>query len=106
MSILVKHFVKKSLAIEKLNSSTLSQVEKEKLTSVLVLIYHQKLLNRLLDYLEEEDKQNFLQLLAAEKSLETVEFLHQKIERLEDIVEVALIEIEQELLIELAELER
>lgn len=106
MSLLVKHFVKNSKTLEKLQSSALAEQEKMKLAEIIVLIYHQKLLNRFLDNLEEEDRRMFLELLAGEKSLETVEFLHWKIEKIENLVEFALLEVEQELIADIEILER
>lgn len=106
MSLLVKYFVKNSKPLQKLQVSSLSQREKTRLVEIIILIYHQKLLNRFLDNLEEADKRLFLELLASQKSLETVEFLHSKIERIENLVELAILEVEQELIEDLEQLER
>lgn len=97
MSILVRHFVKKPkiyLEIEKLD---LDVAEKNNLTETVTLLYHQNLLNKLLEYLEETDKKIFLELLIVGGESNYLEFLRQKIHNLETIVEYAVSEIEDKL---------
>lgn len=106
MSIIVKHFVKKSKTLESLQKSKLEETEKAKLAEIIVLIYHQKLLNRFLDNLNEDDKRILLEMLSQERSAESVDFLHEKIEKIESVVELALLETEDELALDLEELER
>lgn len=105
MSILVKHFIKEPkiyLEIEKLG---LTSEEKFSLTQSVTLLYHQKLLNKLLEYLEEEDKKIFLELLIVGGEENYLEFLHQKIMNLEEIVKNAVEEIEKHLLKDFRSLE-
>ena len=104
MSILVRHFIKEPkifLEIEKLD---VEKHEKSKLIEMVTLLYHQKLLNKVLEYLEEKDKQVFLELLLVGTGENYLEFLHQKIANLEEVVEEAIIVIEQQIMEDLKEL--
>lgn len=97
MSRLVKNLVKNPKVLVEIQSLELSKKEKEKLTELASLLYHQKLLNRVLDYLEEEDKKIFLEMLVSENDDKYLLFLHERIENLENIVEVAVLEIEEQI---------
>ena len=80
MSVLVEHFVKEPKIFIEIEKFNLGKEESERLTQLVTLLYHQKLLNRFLDYLEEEDKKVFLELVVAGTNENYLEFLHQKIE--------------------------
>ncbi len=103
MSRLVKHFVKNPKVLVKIETLDLTKGEKNKLTDLAILLYHQKLLNRLLDYLEEEDRKVFLELLVTAEEDRYLEFLHEKITNLEAVVEVAILQIEEQIEADLVE---
>ena len=104
MSILVKHFIKEPKIFIEINKLKVEESEKVKLTEMVTLLYHQKLLNKVLEYLEEKDKQVFLELLIVGTGENYLEFLHQKITNLEEVVKEAIIVIEQQLMEDIKEL--
>lgn len=104
MSRLVKHFVKQPKIYLEIDKLTLGVAERNKLTELVTLLYHQKLLNKFLEYLEEEDKKIFLELLVVGSDANYLEFLHQRIVNLEQVVEGAIIEIEQQIMEDLTDI--
>src|SRR3990167_1433599 len=104
MSILVRHFLKESKIFIEIENLGVEEGEKIKLTEMVTLLYHQKLLNKVLEYLEEKDKQVFLELLLVGTGENYLEFLHQKISNLEEIVKEAIIIIEQQIMEDIKEL--
>ncbi len=104
MSKLVRHLVKNPKVLIEIQNLKISKQEKEKLTEMAILIYHQKLLNRILDYLEEQDKELFLELFFSGEDQTYLQFLHEKIMDLENIIEVAILEIEGQILTDIKEL--
>lgn len=59
MSLLVKHFIGQPKLLLEVKDLGLEASEREELEGLITLLYHQKLLNRLLEYLEESDKRIF-----------------------------------------------
>ncbi len=98
MSILVRHFIKEPKIFIEIGKLDVEEQEKVKLTEIVTLLYHQKLLNRVLEYLEEKDKQVFLELLVIGTGENYLEFLHQKIANLEEIVKEAIVGIEEQIM--------
>jgi hypothetical protein len=98
LSALVKRYVKNPKVLLRIQNLDITPLEKEKLTEVIGLIYHQKLLNELLLRLDEESKRLFLEKHFSENQNEALSFLEEQIEDIEDVVEKALIEIEEKLL--------
>lgn len=98
MSVIVRHFVKEPKVLIHIESLDLSQAEKDHLQEMAILLYHQKLLNRFLEYLQEEDKKVFLEMVLNRLDENYLEFLHQRIENLEAVVSTAIVEIEQQIL--------
>ena len=98
MSILVKHFVTNPRVLIDIEELSLQQEEKNKLTEIATLIYHQKLMNKFLDKLAEEDKKIFIEKVLANPKEDSLNFLHEKIENIEKVVEEAVFEIEEKLL--------
>ena|SRR3989344_261773 len=98
MSVLVEHFVKEPKIFIEIEKFNLGKEESERLTQLVTLLYHQKLLNRFLDYLEEEDKKVFLELVVAGTNENYLEFLHQKIGNLEEVVVSAITDIESQIM--------
>jgi hypothetical protein len=104
MSLLVKHFVARPKAIEALERLEVSSEEKQQLAEMITLIYHQKLLNRFLEALSEEDKRLFMETFLGSYQEKSFTFLREKIVNIESIVEIALAEIEQKILEDFEEL--
>lgn len=104
MSIIVRHFVKDPKAFTALGQLKLEESEKEKLTQVITLLYHQKLLNRFLEKLQEEDKRLLIESVMSENHDTTIAFLREKIEDIEQVVSESIIEIEDQVLSDLNEL--
>ncbi len=98
MSILVKHFVTNPRVLMDIEGLSLDQEEKNKLTEIATLIYHQKLLNKFLDELIEEDKKIFIDKVLTDSKEDSLNFLYEKIENIEKVVEKAIFEIETKLL--------
>lgn len=105
MSLLVKHFIATPKAIEVLVNLNLNQNEKQELAETTLLIYHQQLLNKFLEILEQEDRKIFMDNLLSEDQEKAFEFLHEKIQGIEQVVEQAVAEIEEKLLNDFALLE-
>lgn len=97
MSVLVRHLVKNPKILLEIKKLNLAEYEENELMQMVTLLYHQKLLNRLLEFLEEEDKKIFLELLISTTEQNYLEFLHLRIANLEQIVEQAIIEIEEQI---------
>lgn len=104
MSILVKHFVESPKAILALEEFTLTIEEKEKLIETVTLLYHQKLLSKFLEKLENTDKELFLEAFLSDSQEKSINFLRQKIANIETVVEEALLEIEEQILNDFADL--
>lgn len=104
MSTLVKHFIKNPKIYLEIQKFELEQSEKNNLTDLVTLLYHQKLLNKFLEQLEEEDKKVFLELVLLSSDENYLEFLHQKIVNLEEVVVEAIGEIEEQILEDFREL--
>ncbi len=104
MSILVKHFVLEPKVLLTISELRLEKDEKEKLTEIALLVYHQKLLNKFLDKLAEADKRIFMEKLLSGPQEESIEFLHEKIVGIEKVVDEAIFEIETILLADIAAL--
>jgi len=104
MSLLVKHFVTNPKILVTIEALSLSPEEKDKLTEIATLVYHQKLLNKFLDHLAEEDKRTFVEKVLADPKEDSLNFLHEKIENIERVVEEAIFEIEEKLLEEIESL--
>jgi len=101
MSLLVKHFVANPKVLFYINDLELSEEEKSKLIELTTLLYHQKLLNKFLDRLEQEDKKIFMEKILVESQESSLDFLHEKIEDIEKVVEEAIFEIEEKLMKEI-----
>ncbi len=97
MSLLVKHFVGRPKILLEIESLGLDDSGKKELENLITLLYHQKLLNCFLEYLAEEDKKIFMELVVSGTNEVYLEFLHQKIEKIEEIVESAVVEIEKQI---------
>ena len=104
MSILVRHFLKESKIFIEIEKLDVEEHEKNKLTEMVTLLYHQKLLNKVLEYLQEKDKQVFLELLVVGTGENYLEFLHQKIANLEEVVREAIVGIEEQIIEDFKEL--
>lgn len=98
MSILVRHFITNPRVLVDIEELSLQEEEKNKLTEIATLIYHQKLLNKFLDKLDEEDKKIFIEKVLTDPKEDSLNFLHEKIEDIEKVVEEAVFEIEEKLL--------
>lgn len=98
MSILVKHFVINPRAVSKVLELEVSQLEKQKLTEAVVLLYHQKLLTIFLENLVEADKKLFLELLLNNSQKETISLLREKIANIEQVVQDSIVELEEQIL--------
>lgn len=105
MSLLVKHFVKEPKILVKVHSLTITDEEKQKLTESIVLLYHQQLLNRFLDKLDEVGKKAFLDLHLSSSHEETIGFITQRIENIEAVVQEAIFEIDEKIVEDLQSLE-
>ncbi len=105
MSILVKNFVNSPKAVIAVNNLDLSESEKTKLTETIILLYHQKLLTIFLEKLIEEDRQLFLEALLSDSQTEAIALLRAKILDIEDVVEAAIIELEEQILNDFAQIE-
>ncbi len=105
MSILVKHFVTNPRVLINIGELSLEQAEKDRLTEIATLIYHQKLLNKFLDNLAEEDKKIFIEKVLTDPKEDSLNFLHEKIDGIERVVEEAIFEIEEKLLEDIKALE-
>ncbi len=106
MSKLVKHFIKEPKVLIRVRALDISDEESSRLVELVTLLYHQKLLNQFLEHLEEEDKKIFLELVIAETDGNYLEFLHQRISNLEEIVEKAMLEIDDQISQDLDEIEK
>ena len=106
MSILVKEFIKNPKAFVLLDSLELEKDEKAKAKDLLTMIYHQQLLNRLLEELSEENKQLFFEKHLTGEEGEAITFLRQKIEKIENVVEKALSEIDEKIIQDLDEVKK
>ncbi|HEY4694487.1 MAG TPA: hypothetical protein VIH52_00820 [Candidatus Nanoarchaeia archaeon] len=104
MSLLVKHFVAEPKAIIALQTLELSSEERQKLAEAITLLYHQKLLNRFLEVLSEVDRKIFMEAFLDGTQERSFEFLHEKINNIELVVEEALKEIEEQILADFEEL--
>ncbi len=105
MSILVKNFVKNPRVVIAINKLEVSDQEKIKLTETVVLLYHQKLLTLFLEKLVEADKKLFMEALLGNSQTEAIRFLREKIEGIEKVVEAAIFELEEQILIDFAQIE-
>lgn len=97
MSLLVSHFVGKPKILLEIEKLDFEEHEENRLTELVTLLYHQKLLNRFLDNLIEEDKKIFLELMMTNTNEVYLQFLHQKIANLEEIVSSAVDEVEKQI---------
>lgn len=97
MSLLVKHFVKEPKILVQITSLEISEAEKQKLTESIILLYHQQLLNKFLEKLDETSKKAFLELHLSASHEETISFLQEKIDGIENIVERAIEEIDNKI---------
>lgn len=98
MSILVKHFVNNPRVVLAINELTLTEEEKVKLTETVVLLYHQKLLSKFLEKLVEEDRRLLMDKLLQESQTEAISLLREKIINIEDVVNEAILELEEQIL--------
>mgnify|MGYP001559135925 CR=1 FL=1 len=105
MSILVKNFVNNPRVVIAINNLELSEKEKIKLTETVVLLYHQKLLTLFLEKLVEEDKKLFIEALFGSSQIEAIRFLREKIDDIEKVVEVAIFELEEQILVDFVQIE-
>lgn len=105
MSILVKNFVNNPKVIVAISNLDLSDQEKIKLTETVVLLYHQKLLTKFLEKLVEEDKKLFMEVLLGSSQTAAISFLREKIGGIEKVVEEAIFELEEQILVDFAQIE-
>ena len=105
MSILVKHFVNNPKVVLEINELPLSEEEKIKLTETVILLYHQNLLSKFLEKLEAEDKKLLLEKLLQDSQTEAITFLREKIMNIESVVSDAIVELEEQILNDLASVE-
>jgi len=98
MSILVKHFVNNPRIVLEIDKLSLSEEEKIRLTETIILLYHQKLLGKFLEYLEADDKKLLMHTLLQDSQSEAINLLREKIANIEEVVNDAIDELEEQIL--------
>lgn len=106
MSILIETFFKKENILSELNNLDIHDEEKEKLLKTADEIAELRFLHVILDRLEEEDKELFLEQVHGGNTEILAEFLREKIENVEEMLIKYAEELESEILEDIRNLQK
>lgn len=106
MNILIETFFKKDNIIVELENLNMEKREKEKILKITDELAEYKFLNAILEKLEEEDKELFLARMHGGTPEAVAEFLHERIEGVEEILKENSRALELEIIEDIRSLER
>lgn len=106
MSILVEGYFRKKNVSTKLDELDIDKSEKEHLLKIIYDIAEARMLDGVLERLEEEDKELFLEQIHGGSTAIVAEFLRGKIENIEELLTERAVLLEKELIDEIKSLRR
>jgi len=106
MSILVEGYFRKKNVSTKLDELDIDKSEKEHLLKIIYDIAEARMLDGVLERLEEEDKELFLEQIHGGSTAIVAEFLRGKIENIEELLTERAVLLEKELIDEIKSLGR
>lgn len=104
MKSFYQNFVNLELFHQEFDRLGLSPEEREELFKILEEIYVQRLIDRVLDELPNEEKKKFMKILIKKAELDMIEFLREKVEDVENKLKKEVETLTAELLLEVKSL--
>lgn len=106
MSILIETFFNKDNITVELENLNMEKREKEQILKIADELAEYKFLNAILEKLEEEDKELFLERMHGGTPEAVAEFLHERIEDIEEILKENALGLELEIIEDIQSLQR